>query len=126
MFERVRRLFKAATVDEYIRDVATILLREGFDPVDLEELKTDKALDESSRVFRLLMEQKLRPEDAAHAIRLSTHLYRTTCAMAEVRGWPLKDEQSVHQCVPRHAAYFLELLREAASRCDTTFRPRPD
>lgn len=114
MLERVRRLFQGDSADTYIRKVATSLVRQGVTPNDLDEIQSQRTFERTSRIFTMLREQKLSPEEAAQAIKLAVNLFIKTRHMAETRGWPLKSEE-LASAVPRKEAYFLELLAEAAS-----------
>lgn len=114
MFERVRRLFQGDSADVYVRKVAASLVRQGVDPADLDDIQSVAALERSSRIFAMLREQQLSPDEAAQALKLAVSLYQRMRHMAETRGWPLKSAEAA-AAMPRHEAYFLELLAEAAS-----------
>jgi hypothetical protein len=114
VFEHVKRLFKSESVDDYIRRVAHALMREGLQPTDLDNLQSVPAFEESGRIFGMLRERALSPEEAAQALRLATSLFHKTKHMAEQRGWPLKEEDVTVRQLRRNEAYFLELLSEAA------------
>ena len=96
----------------YAKKVATALLREGFDPKPLDEMHALGSFTERSRIFRFLAEKKLKPAEAALAIRLASYRYQATRRMAEAQGWPLKKGSPRVQSP--HEDYFLELLDEAA------------
>lgn len=108
----ITRLLRAPSAP-YAREVATVLLRDGFDPAALAEMKTLGAFTQSSRIFRILAEHKLDPVDAAQAIRMASHLYQSTRVTAEAQGWPLRDGRAHAKDQPAHETYFLELLEEA-------------
>lgn len=96
----------------YARKVAEALLHKGFDPKALDEMKTLGSFTQGSRIFDVLGRYRLRPSDAALAIRLASHRYQQTRLVVEAQGWPLKNGgERIH---PPHEAYFLELLDEAA------------
>jgi hypothetical protein len=115
MFDRLKKLFRAESVDDYVRRVAHVLEREGLEPADLDEIQSVPAFEETGRIFGMLRERALSPEEAAQALRLATSLFHKTKHMAEVRGWPLKSPDVMVRDLPRKEAYFLELLTEAAS-----------
>lgn len=112
VFEAINRLVQKPA--PYAREVATVLLKDGFDPQALDEMKTLGSFSQGSRIFRLLAEQKLSPADAAFAIRMACHLYQSTRQAAEAQGWPLRRPSPRLRRHPPHEAYFLELLAEAA------------
>jgi hypothetical protein len=122
VFDRIKRLFVAEQLDSYMNRVASALIEQGLKPSDLDAIQSVAALQRSGEIFRDLRQQKLSPDDAAQAIRLAVNLYLKTRHMAETSGWPLKHEDVIVKTVPRHEAYFLELLSEAAS--SVKFRPR--
>jgi hypothetical protein len=96
----------------YAQKVAKALFREGFDPTPLDEMKTLGSFTQGSRLFQILAQYKLRPVDAALALRLACRRYQETRFVAEANGWPLKPGRE--RAHPPHEAYFLELLDEAA------------
>jgi hypothetical protein len=113
MFAAVRRLVRVEPTP-YARQVAAELLREGFDPSALDEMKTLGSFTQGSRIFRILADQKLKPVDAAFALRMACNLYQRSRRVAEANGWPLRDPRAQAPAQPRHEAYFVELLLEAA------------
>lgn len=112
MFQAVTRLLKPEP-PRYARRVARELLRDGFDPRALDEMRVLGSFSQGSCIFAVLAELKLRPLDAALAVRNACHLYQTHKRMAEASGWPLKDARSAPPGLPPHEAWFLELLLEA-------------
>jgi hypothetical protein len=110
----VRNLVVRERHAPFARKVAAELLREGFDPHALDEMKTLGAFSQSSRIFQILGEHDLSAVDAAFAIQMACNLYQHTRKMAAARGWPLRRPGMHTAGRPRHEAYFLELLLEAA------------
>ena len=98
--------------EPYARRVATALLKEGFDPAVLDEMRTLASFQPDGLIFKVLADNRLPPRDAARAIMLADHLYRTTRHSAQAQGWPRCAE--VKPDCPKHEAYFLGLLKEAA------------
>jgi hypothetical protein len=112
MLGAVKRILGKAPVP-YEREVATALLRDGFDPKTLDEMQTLGSFSQSSLIFRILAERKLEPVQAALAIRMASRRYLETRLVAEAEGWPLRSG-TIRPQTPRNEAYFLELLDEAA------------
>ena len=113
MLGAVKRILGKAPVP-YEREVATALLRDGFDPKTLDEMQTLGSFSQSSLIFRILAECKLEPVQAALAIRMASRRYLETRWVAEAEGWPLRSGTVRRPQTPRNEAYFLDLLDEAA------------
>lgn len=117
MLKLVSRLLRTQQC-AYARKVAAALFREGFDPKLLEDMQAIGAFSQDSLIFRVLRDSRLRPEDAARAVMLASHRYHQTRLVAKAQGWPAVTVVRMVRAEtewPRHEAYFLGLLQEAAS-----------
>ena len=110
LFNRLR----ARCPEPYAREIAVTLFRDGFDPKVLDEMQALGSFSEQSQIFTFLQERKLKPREAAAAIRLATQRYYETRLVAEKQGWPLRVKIHKAEQYPPHEAYFLQLLHEAA------------
>lgn len=110
----VARKTRRRDVAPYAREVASALLQENFDPKVLDEMPTLGSFSKSSRIFQILADRELRPQQAAFAIQLAAFRYQDTRWFAEAEGWPVTNGHAVLKNeYPPNEAYFLELLDEA-------------
>lgn len=94
----------------YARRVARALFQDGFDPAALDQLQALGALNPDGSIFRCLAARRLKPADAALALRLASRRYCETRAQADAfdrPGTPGRPAQSGRE------AYFMQLLDEA-------------
>lgn len=109
MFGGIARLLARRPVP-YARRVAAALFQDGLDPVVIDELRALDALNPHGSIFRTLAARRLKPADAALALRLASLRYCETRVQAEAFRSPVKSERRA-QAGPE--AYFLQLLDEA-------------
>lgn len=110
MFGGVRRLL-ARNAEPYEKQVATVLIRERFDPLLLDELRALGALMPGGEAFRILAQRNLKPAEAALAIQLASHRYADT---KQYTQW-LERRAKLHApTTTQPKAYFLKLLEEAS------------
>lgn len=109
MFGGIHRLL-ARRRAPYARRVAAELAHAGFNPNVLDEFRALGALNPEGSIFRILADRRLKPADAALAIRLASHRYLEACASIEALG-----DRGAAKRRPKGGpeAHFLKLLEEA-------------
>ena len=109
MFGGIARLMSRRPVP-YARRVAAALFQDGLDPVVIDELQALDALNPHGTIFRTLAARRLRPADAALALRLASLRYCETRVQAQAFRSPMTPGRRTPS---GPQAYFLQLLDEA-------------